>query len=294
MGLRTHPSQRQRRLGVELRRLRDAAGITAAEAGRHVDLSGAHLGHVESGRTPIPADKLRQLLDVYGVVSETFKQGLIDWSMAPKGWWHAHRRHASSAACDLAEAEALSAYINGFEPMHVPGLLQTPEYVSAIIRGTFPDASQQFVDQGLAFRMARQEALNKGPTPYHAIIHEGAFHMRFVSTEVMRRQIIHLLEIADLSYVTVQVIPFRTVGVLPAVGSPFVAFGNAEPALESVYLEHDAGCVFLNEAQHTARYEDIFQRMSSMALPAITPAGERPSYGTRDSFSLLQYLLYSL
>ncbi|MGP3953126.1 helix-turn-helix domain-containing protein [Streptomyces sp. 7N604] len=294
MGLRTSPTQRQRRLGIELRRLRDATRMTAAEAGAYAGLSGAHLGHIESGRTAIPEDKLRALLTAYGCESKTFTEALVTWSEAPRGWWHQHRRDTTAGARDLAEMESMATHLSGFEPLHLPGLLQTPEYLKALITAAFPNSTAKFVDRGLEFRLQRQEVLTHGSAPtYHAIIHEAAFQMHFVDTAIMRRQIVHLIDVARLPHITVQIVPFKS-GTLPAVGTPFVIFGAADPALSTIYLEHDAGSVFLDDPEHLTRYADIFDRLATLALPPVVPESERTSYETRDSLSLLQHLLYVL
>lgn len=294
MGLRTRPTQRQRRVGVELRRLRDMGGMTAAEAGGLVDLSGAHLGHVESGRTPIPEDKLRTLLKAYGCHSKTYTEALIAWSAAPRGWWHKHRRDSSPGALDLAEMETMAASLKGFEPLHLPGLLQTPEYVGALIKSAFPESTESFLNRGIEFRLKRQEVLaGDEAADYHVVIHEAAFQMRFVDATVMRRQIVHLIEVARLPHITLQVVPFQS-GTLPVVGSPFVLFEAAADSLDTVYLEHDAGTVFLTDQQEATRYRHTFERLAALALPPVPDESERQSYSVRDSLSLLQHLLYVL
>lgn len=294
MGLRSHPTQRQRRVGAELRRLRDAGGMTAAEAGKLVGLSGAHLGHVEAGRTAIPEDKLRALLGAYGCDSETYIETLAAWSTAPRGWWFKRRSDTSPGARDLAEIESMATSLRGFEPLHLPGLLQAPEYVRALIQGANPGCTKSFVDRGVDFRLRRQEILSgDDATEYHVVIHEAAFMVRFVDPNTMRRQIVHLIEVARLPHITVQIVPFRS-GTLPAVGTPFVLFTASDPLLNTIYLEHDAGSVFLTAQDDVDRYAETFDRLAALALPPVTDDAERESYSTRDSFSLLQHLLYVL
>ncbi|WP_232269825.1 helix-turn-helix domain-containing protein [Streptomyces gobiensis] len=281
-------------MGIELRRLRDAVRMTAAEAGAYVGMSGAHLGHVESGRTPIPEDKLRTLLATYGCESKTFTEALVAWSEAPRGWWYQHKRDTTAYARDLAEMESMATHLSEFQPVHLPGLLQTPEYVKALIQATYPDSSTAFTERGLEFRLKRQELLTRHSAPtYHAIIHEAAFQMHFVDTAIMRRQIVHIIEVARLPHITLQIVPFRS-GTLPAVGTPFAIFCGSDPALSTIYLEHDVGSVFLHDHEHITRYGEIFNRLATLALPPVIPESERVSYSTRDSFSLLQHLLYVL
>ncbi|THA25690.1 XRE family transcriptional regulator [Streptomyces sp. RKND-216] len=292
MGLRTHPTQRQRRLGAELRRLRLESGLSAIEAGEHVQLGGPHLSHIEAGRTAIPETKLRSLASLYGCKSATYVDALAEMATAKAGWWRTFTRHVDARARDLAELEATAVGVYGFETVHMPGLLQTPEYAMALI-GSFTDdadAAERFYE----FRLRRQEVLIGPSAPhYHAVIHEAALQMRYVDTDILRRQLTHLIEVSALPHVTVQIVPFRS-GLLPAVGGPFVLFRGPDRRLDTVYLEHDVGSEFLHEPEHLARYDEIFDSLSTLALPPLRPAAEREFTSERDSLSLVQHLLYVL
>ncbi|MGP4002638.1 helix-turn-helix domain-containing protein [Streptomyces sp. 8N706] len=294
MGLRTNPTQRQRRLGYELRKLRTASGMSAVEAGALVALGGPHLSHIEGGRTAIPEAKLRTLAHSYGCKSETYVEALVAMNETNRrGWWREFIGDVDVRARDLAELESMSTSFSGFEVVHLPGLLQTPEYARALIEAVNQDtkAVQRFYE----FRLKRQEILTHDPAPkYHAIIHEAALRMNFVDTEVLRRQITHLIEVSRLPHVTIQIVPFRAAGPLPAVGGPFVVFGGDDPTLNTVYLEHDAGSVFLSDVADLTRYNEIFDRLVALALPPLASESERKYASQRDSLSLLQHLLYIL
>lgn len=293
MGLRANPTQRQRRLGYELRRLREATGLKAADAGEHAKLGGPHLRHIEGGRTAIPEDKLHLLLDLYGCTRQTYVRGLLDLHAATgRGWWHSYRRDIADQARDLAELESMSRSLAVFEPLHIPGLLQAPDYAKAILESANSDreAARHFHE----FRLNRQEIFSREPAlEYHAIIHEAALHMQFVGTDVLRSQITHLIEVSQLPHVTVQIVPFKS-EVLPAVGNPFSIFGGTDPELSTVLLEHDVGSVFLYDHDRVTQYGDIFSRLARLALPPLAPACERKYTSQRDSLSLLQHLLYIL
>ncbi|MEU7042674.1 helix-turn-helix transcriptional regulator [Streptomyces varsoviensis] len=295
MGLRGNPSQRQQRIGFELRKLRDATGMTAAQAGRHAGIGGTHLGHMESGRTAVPPGRLRTLLDAYGIESEPYCRGLLAMNDSTgRGWWSSYRSDVSSSALDLAELEATSKSQGVFDMMYLPGLLQSPEYARALLESANQDADRRSTERFLKFRLQRQEILTgDSPARYHAIIHEAAFHMDFVDPKVMRRQLGHLLDMARLPHVTIQILPFKSGG-FPAVGTPFTLFRATSPELNTVYLEHDAGSVFFGDQGHLDRYDVIFGRLSSVALPALLPEAEREFPMERDSFTLLQHLAYIL
>ena len=294
MGLRANPTQRQRRLGAELRRLRIDRGLSAVEAGRYVDLGGPHLSHIEAGRTAIPEGKLRSLAELYGCKSATYVEALVEMtaSSPKRGWWQSFSGDVDARARDLAELEATATGLCGFETVHMPGLLQAPEYARALIESfnEEADAARRFYE----FRLMRQEILtSQSPPTYHAIIHEAALQMRFVDTEILRQQLTHLIEVAALPNITVQIVPFRS-GPLPAVGGPFVLFHGSDSSLDTVYLEHDIGAEFLHEPEHTTRYHDIFQQLTNLALPPLASSSERKYTSERDSLSLVQHLLYIL
>jgi transcriptional regulator with XRE-family HTH domain len=293
MGLRSNPTQRQRRLGMELRRLRTASGLTTSEAARYVDLAGTHLSHIEGGRTRIPEAKLRSLARIYGCHDETFVETLVSMSeTGPRAWWQDFSRDVDARARDLAELEAGATSFSGFEAVNMPGLLQSPEYVEALLQTA--DHSASAVARFRQFRLQRQEVLTRqSPPRYHAIIHEAALHMHFVDVEVQRRQLTHLLEVSELPHVTIQFVPFKA-GPLPAVGSPFVVFRGIVSELDTVYVEHDLGADFLADKCHTDRYSAVFDRLASLALPPLGQAVERQYTSQRDSLSLLQHLLYIL
>lgn len=295
MGLRSHPTQRQLRFGSELRKLRDAAGFTAAEAGKHADISGTHLGHMESGRTAVPRSRLELLLKAYGALDSPLGRSLLSMCESTgRGWWSDYRRDVASSARDLAELEADSTSQSVFEIVYLPGLLQTAEYAEALLASANPDQEAEVTDRFLQFRLRRQSVLADGPPPtYHAVIHEAAFHMDFVPADVMRRQLAHLMETARLPHVTVQLLPFKSGG-FPAVGTPFTLFGSRPPELSTVYLEHDAGSVFLGDQMQIDRYQQIFTALSGVALAPLAFESEREFATRRDSFSLVQHLAYTL
>lgn len=295
MGLRVNPTQRQLRFGYELRKLRETAGLRAEEAGAHASLGGPHLRHIEGGRTAIPEEKLTALLDLYRCNRKPYVDGLLAMHASTgRGWWHAYRKDVNDQARDLAELEHMSRRLSCFEPLHLPGLLQTPEYMRSLIETSYPDNPPSYTDRGLDFRLNRQERLHQiDPPRYHAIIHEAAFQVRFIDSEVLRQQILHLIEISQLPHVTIQIVPFRSTG-LPAVGTPCVLFEGPDPELSTVYLEHDVGCLFLHEQEHLTRYARTFERLSSAALPPISSPADHRSHLDRDSLSLLQHLLYTL
>lgn len=297
MGLRTNPTQRQRRLGYELRRLRDACGLSAAQAGAFAGLGSPHLGHIEAGRTAIPEAKLRALASAYGCQSKPLVDALVEMGASTgRGWWRDYRKYSlDQRALDLAELEASTPVHRSFQWMYVPGLLQTPEYMRALFEGGEPDASPESRDAYAEFRLRRQQILTEpSPPTLHAVLHEAALHMRFVTEKVMRQQIEHLVELSRLPHVHIQILPFKA-DVYPApFSTPFVIYETEVPELSTVYVEHPVASPFISDRDHLAQFSTCFERLSSVALPSIA-TGPQPEFQARkDSLGLIQHLLYSL
>jgi hypothetical protein len=195
---------------------------------------------------------------------------------------------------DLAELESTAVGLKGFEPVHVPGLLQTSAYVQALLKASNPQHPEDVIERFHEFRLRRQGIMTaEHPPRVHAIIHEAAFHMGYVEAPIMRDQLVHLIEVARLPHITIQIVPFKAPS-LPVVGTPFVIFEGPDPELETVYMEYDAGSAFFSEREHRDRYAAIFARLSNVALAPITPEQGWAAYAQRDSLSLVQHLLYTL
>ncbi|MBB4892063.1 transcriptional regulator with XRE-family HTH domain [Streptomyces olivoverticillatus] len=295
MGLRTNPSQRQRRLGEELRRMREASGLSATEAGAHVSLGRAHMSHIETGRTAIPEDKLRTLARIYGCTSEPLIEALVEMSQTTgRGWWSEYKASHDAHALDLAELESSTTIYRSFQWLYVPGLLQTPDYVRAVITGGEPDASAALLDKYIEFRLRRQHVLTERGLPFHAVIHEAALHMQFVSADVMRRQIQHLVQMARLSHIQIQILPFKANVHPPRFSMPFVIFEGPVPDLNTVYVEQPITCPFISDHDRFGQFSEAFDRLSTVALEPIDAQLEPELHAKRDSLGLIRHLMYTL
>jgi transcriptional regulator with XRE-family HTH domain len=292
MGLRTNPTQRQKRLGQELRKLREVSGMGAAEVCSRVGLGKPHLSHIEAGRTACPEPRLRALLDVYGCSDGTLIEALVRMTHATsKGWWAEYGDVLPERARDLAELESATVAFRAFEWLHVPGLLQTPDYMREIFEGRNPDASPALMDRYVEFRLRRQQVLTETPLPsYRAVIHEAAFHMHFVSRKTMRGQLQYLVEAAQFPNVTVQLLPFKA-GSYPAIaGAPFTIHELGAPQLATVYVEQPLDPLFLGDQFHVDQFGSDFDRMRSASLAPLSPTEASEA----NSFGLVQYLRYVL
>lgn len=291
MGLRVNPSQRQRRLGQELRRLREKAGLSAAEAGERVGIRRNHMSDVEAGRTHIPEEKVRTLLAFYGCAGSQLADALAVMTRSTgKGWWSEYRRHTGDRLRDLAELESTATSHADFQWMYVPGLLQTADYMRALFANSEPPLPAEDLERFVEFRLRRQAVLTEEPLPrYQAVIHEAAFHMRFVDRRIMREQLDYLVEVCQFPNVTVQLLPFRA-EVAAGPGAPFTVFGAAATELRTVHLEHPAASTFLGDQESVARFTAAFQRLGTVAHDPLDPAELHDD----STYRLVQHLLYIL
>ncbi|WP_063783228.1 helix-turn-helix transcriptional regulator [Streptomyces sp. XY431] len=290
MGYKGPISQRQRRFGEELQRLRTAAGLSAAEAGALVGMRGPAVSHTEAGRITLNAERLAIWLDAYGCTDPVYRSGLADMARSTgKGWWSAFEDRVPMLSLDLAEAEDRSIRITNYEMLYIPGVLQLPAYAEAIYEDSQGDGKWAIAD-AVAFRMERQRILEED-RELHFVIHEAALHMRFPGDEVMRAQLLHLLDVAERPNVTIQVLPFAAVKKPPSPGS-FLCCDPGCLDLSTIVVDTPARAEHYGDPETIAAYWLKFEQLKDLALPAVDAAEPRRGTAMRDSWGLLHHLLY--
>ncbi|MBX7549499.1 helix-turn-helix domain-containing protein [Streptomyces sp. NPDC088560] len=262
------PSLRQRRLGAELRKLRERAGLTATGAAELLGVNQARVSMIETGRTPISADWLRSMVHVYDCVDEALIDALAAMTgRRARGWWEEYRGHVPVALVDLAELEHYASALRVALMIHIPALLQTTDHARALFQSAAPSMRQYEIEHRLTHRMKRQGVLHKAdPPPYTAIIHETALRMNFGGPAVVRGQLKHLLDMSELPHVTVRVIPFEA-DHFPATGQPFDYVEGPVPQLDTVQLDsYHGACEFIDAEAQLNKYRAVLNRMESCAL----------------------------
>jgi transcriptional regulator with XRE-family HTH domain len=293
MAPRTSPSERQRRLGAELRKLRTRAGLSGDEAGALLDADRTRISHIEAGRADVPRNGLHSLLRKYGCPDGPLFDGLMAMAQdRGRGWWDEFRQVLDRSGMDLAELESRATDIRVHEPLFIPGMLQTADYAHSVLSAIEREASS--VEGFVKFRLARQRVLTGDePVRYHAVIHESALRVRIGGAKTMHKQLLRLIEVARLPNVTVQIFPFEA-GAYAAFSRPFVLFGGSTQELDTLYLEHPFGTVFLGDRGRIDEYAIMFERLSELALVPVDPESAPESHEGRDSLSLIQHIMYNL
>ena len=261
----TSPVLRRRRLGLELRALREATGMSGEDVAGRLSWSTSKLSRMEIGRNPPSPADLGKLLNLYGLTDHEHRDQLavLLREAKRKGWWQIYSDIPYSTFIGL-EAEAVSMLT--YDQV-ITGLFQTEAYARAIIAGTIPTVGSETLDQRVEVRMTRQAVLTKErPMEVRAVLDETCIRRQVGGREVMRRQLGRLLELAERPNVIIQVLPFE-VGAHPGTMlGPFAVLGfeyAADPGV--VYVEGNSD-PYPDREGDLERYSLAFDRLRSMAL----------------------------
>ncbi|MFB7612701.1 helix-turn-helix domain-containing protein [Kitasatospora sp. NPDC056181] len=294
MALRTQISERQKRFGAELRRLRESAGLAVKDAGALVGMGGPQLSHIEAARTGLDPDRLVTLLAAYGCTDATYVELLQDLGSSDgKGWWTTYKGKVPALALDLAEAEGRAVRLEGYDALYIPGVFQLPAYAEAIYADSYHSGKWD-VATSVQFRVDRQRILiDDKDRQFHFVIHEAALRMRFPGEDVMRAQLLHLLDMAELPNVTIQILPFTAPKHAP-LSSSFLFCDPGCAALSTVVLDGPKRAEHLGDQADIAAYRLKFEQLSDVSLPAIDTSRSLRDLPFRSSLGLIQHLLYLL
>ncbi|MFF4043686.1 helix-turn-helix domain-containing protein [Streptomyces sp. NPDC001816] len=267
MALRSEPTARQMRLAVELRRLRDAAGLPAREAAALLGVSSAQISQIETGLTGVSEKRLRRLAANYSCSDDELIDALAVMATdRTRGWWEEYREHLPTPFLDLAELEHHSTYRRDVEFLFIPGLLQTPEYARAAFSSRIPELPEEELELRVRHRMQRKTILVRpDPAPYEAVIHEAALHIRLSDRANARAQLFRVLELSEADHVTVRVIPFDLDG-FGGAWSPVMLAGGAVPKLDTVVRDAPHGTGFIDSEAQLSVFRTLFRRVEAVSL----------------------------
>lgn len=257
----------RRRLGKQLRAIREKADVTLAGAASYIGLGGPTLSKIENGKQAVGIGNLRALLQLYAVDEETHDELLSEGIQAnQKDWWIAYGDTVPEWFRIFIGIESDAERILTYESEFVPGLLQAEDYSAALRRAAWPDATEEDARRHAALRRDRQAHLDgEDPPLFHAVINEGVLHRVVGSPSVMRAQLNHLLARSDLDHVRVQVLPFSA-GAHPAMNGAFSILEFAEEELSTVHVEIESGGLYPSRQGDMARYRLMFDQLTGLAL----------------------------
>ncbi|RII13918.1 Helix-turn-helix protein [Streptomyces sp. YIM 130001] len=269
------PAVRRRKLGAELRTLRDRAGLTSGAAARLVGWHQSKVSRIETGRSAAKPADVRMLLDAYDVTDPQARAllealaGSDDERGTRHQWWHAYKGLLPPEYRDYISLEAQACRISTLETSVVPGLLQTPDYARAVTRAALDGLPQSRIDKFVEVRLARQEVLNGDPPlELSAVLDEAVLRRPVGGYRVMARQLQWLGEVARRPHVSLQVLPFAA-GAHIGLTGPFVIFSFPDIAdLDVVVLDHLTSSLYLERKEDLKAYSEAFNSLQEHALSA--------------------------
>ncbi|WP_431043416.1 helix-turn-helix domain-containing protein [Streptomyces sp. P1-3] len=265
---RTTPTVRQLRLGSELRKLRERAGMTAAEAAAQLGAERAKISNIETGRVGVSAARVRALARAYHCSDEALVKALVGMTGERKRhlWWEEHRGFVPHGLLDLAEFEHHAVTLRTVQTATLPGLLQTVDHARALFQQAAPPLPPHEVEHRISHRIKRQVVLFRDdPLEYTAIIHEAALRMQFGGRAATRAQLDHILTMSEHDHITVLAVPFEA-GAYPAPGQTFGYAAGPVPQLDTVQLDEANGPVFIDAEAQLETYRSVLDRMATLAL----------------------------
>jgi transcriptional regulator with XRE-family HTH domain len=264
------PTVRRRRLGSELRRLREAQSIKLEEVAERLGLAPSTLSRIETGKAPTRSAYLSSMLEFYGVTDPAQRQMLTEMAREGhrKGWWAVWEDVLPTGFNIYVGLEAEAASLRVYEAQVVHGLLQTEDYARAVmttVRRQPPDE----IDHLVALRMQRQDVLYRAdPLALWIILDESVIRRAMGPPEVMRDQLARLSEVSQLPNVTLQVLGFSS-GLHPALNGPFAIIEFPERFdPDVVYSEGVGGQGYVEEREKEVRARaEAFDLLRATALP---------------------------
>ncbi|MFJ5129415.1 helix-turn-helix domain-containing protein [Streptomyces sp. NPDC088555] len=263
------PSVRRRRLGAELKRMREAAGVKMEEAAERIGGDKPKISRQENGRQGVSKLEIEALLALYGVDDERLRTALTTLAREGrrKGWWAQYNDILTAGFQERLSIESDAARIHTFQPLLVPGLLQTVDYATELIRSVNRDATEDEVQSDVEVRRNRQEILARSSPPqYVCLLDEAVLRREVAGPAVMAEQLKKLVEVNNPPRLTIQVVPFGQ-GWHAGLDGAFNIYSYPDPMdLDVVNLEYLDGALYLEEDAPVDRYQPASEELRASAL----------------------------
>ena len=256
------PTVQRMLVGARLRRLRTELGLSREEAAQAIRASEWKIHRLENGQVGFKDRDIIDLLARYGVSDPAEVADFLTLAREANtpGWWQHYGDVLPSWFRTYVDLEQAATLIRTYEGQFVPGLLQTDDYMRAVVRGAHLEESGEEVGRRVRLRLARQMLLTRqGPPRLWAVVDEAALRRPVGGREVMRGQLERLIEATKLPNVTLQILPFAS-GAHAAMGSAFSILRFADREIpDIVYLEHLTNAVYLDRRNEVERYLDAME-----------------------------------
>ena len=263
------PTVRRRRLGAELRRLREAHSLKLEEVAERLGLAPSTLSRIETGKAPTKSAYLTAMLEMYQVSDPGARKVLVDMAREGhrKGWWSIYDDVLPSGFDIYVGLEAEASGLRSYETDVVHGLLQTTDYAIAVLRELRPRDTEEQIARVVDLRMERQRLLDQDPPlDLWLIMDEGAIRRNIGGHAVMRNQLEHMIQASRWTNVTMQILAFEA-GAHAGLIGPFSILEFPERTDSDVaYTESVGGMIYLEKDREVRACAEAFDRMRAAAL----------------------------
>ncbi|MEU5463386.1 helix-turn-helix domain-containing protein [Streptomyces althioticus] len=259
---RRDPTARQMRLATELRRLREAAGLTSRQAAALLGVAPAQITHIESALAGVSEQRVRRMASHYACEDAEFVDALVAMATdRTQGWWEEYRGLLPTSFLDLSELEHHARFLRHVAILYVPGLLQTEDYSRAVFSARLPELTGEELELRIRHRKERQ----RFTAPYEALIHEAALRIRVADRTTSRAQMARLLELSEAERITLRVIPLE-LDDFPHASSTMTYVGGPLARLDTVVRDALHGTVFIDSAAQLTTYRTGFRKVEAASL----------------------------
>ncbi|MYS81371.1 helix-turn-helix domain-containing protein [Embleya scabrispora] len=267
MAPRSNPTARQQRLGAELRKLREGAGLSTEQAAAVLATNRTVITSTEAGRHGISPERVRRMAYHYDCTDKELIEVLAGMGAErTKGWWEDFRDLLPPTFLDIAEMEWFARGLRMTTLAHIPGPFQTESFARALFEAAIPQLPEDEFEARVSHRIQRHRALDRpgGPT-YMATIHEAALRIEVGGRTVLHEQLAHLLDLADKRNITIRAIPFSA-GAFPGSGQSFLYAYGEVPSLDTVQLDRTSVAEFLHTSTQLRKFSLQLDQMERIAL----------------------------
>ncbi|MFD7292416.1 helix-turn-helix domain-containing protein [Streptomyces sp. NPDC059897] len=251
-------------LGRRLQDMRLAAGASLEDAAKALRVKTLTIRRLEKAEVALKPLYVEKLLETFGAGRQEIDEfvDLAEQANEP-GWWHSYRDAVPSWFTAYVSLETDAKTLRTYEPQYVTGLLQTPDYARAVLRGGLPNGSEEDLERRVALRLRRQSLLEKEDAPtLWVVMEEAVLHKEVGSPDVMREQIERLLDVSELPHISLDIVPFSA-GAHVGACAPFTYFRFEEPELpDIVYSELLSASVYLDQRADVVAHLEAHSRMA--------------------------------
>jgi transcriptional regulator with XRE-family HTH domain len=251
-------------LGRRLQDMRLDAGASLEDAAKALRVKTLTIRRLEKAEVALKPLYVEKLLETYGADRQVIDEfvDLAEQANEP-GWWHSYRDAVPSWFTAYVSLETSAKTLRTYEPQYVTGLLQTPDYARAVLRGGLPNGSEEELARRVELRLRRQSLLERADAPtLWVVMEEAVLHRAVGSANVMREQIERLLDMSELEHVSIDIVPFAA-GAHVGACAPFTYFRFEEPELpDIVYSELLSASVYLDQRADVVAHLEAHSRMA--------------------------------